>query len=134
MAFPSDLVDGLVQRSRDRTETGSTGLGASLSGLRCCGPWATVSSCAGRTNRCLRVQRADVTGPGPRPNVRRGLGIVNHTQLELVALARWILSDTLLRTDDDLKREMRTELGFSRNGVRIDATLTRAVATVRRSG
>ena len=71
---------------------------------------------------------------GPRPSVRRGPGIVNYTQLELVALARWILSDTLLRTHDDLKREMRTELGFSRNGVRIDAALTRAVATVRRSG
>ena len=81
-------------------------------------------------------ESSEPTSParGPRPNVRRGLGIVNHTQLELVALARWILSDTLLRTDDDLKREMRTELGFSRNGVRIDATLTRAVATVRRSG
>ena len=51
-----------------------------------------------------------------------------------VQLARWIRSNTLLRTDDDLKREMRTELGFSRNGVRIDAALTRAVATVRRSG
>ncbi len=46
-------------------------------------------------------------GRGPRTNVRRGLGIINYCQLELVTLARWILSDTLLRTDEDLKREMR---------------------------
>lgn len=70
---------------------------------------------------------------GPRPNVRRGLAIIDYTQLELVALARWILSDTLLRTDDDLKREMRRELGFSRNGSRIEAALSQAVATVRSS-
>ena len=69
----------------------------------------------------------------PRPNIRPGLGIVNYSQPQLVALARWILSDTLLRTDDDLKLEMRKELGFSRNGVRIEAALTQALTTVRSS-
>ena len=36
---------------------------------------------------------------------------------ELVALARWILSDTLLRTGDDLKLEMRKPESTERSGV-----------------
>ena len=30
-------------------------------------------------------------------------------------LASWVMSDTLLRTDDDLLREMRRDLGFNPN-------------------
>ena len=47
------------------------------------------------------------------------------------SLARWILSDTLLRTDDDLMSEMRRELGFKRRGSRIDAALKGAIQAVR---
>ena len=44
------------------------------------------------------------------------------------ALANWITSDTLLRTDDELMSEMRNELGFQRRGSRIDAALQSAIS------
>ena len=70
---------------------------------------------------------------GPRPNVppNRG-GIARYSTGELAALARWIASDTLLRTDEELMAEMRSELGFQRRGSRIDAALQRAIDRVRR--
>ena len=47
-------------------------------------------------------------------------------------LARWIQSDTLLRTEDDLRREMMEELGFKQMGTRIKRALTRAIQQTRR--
>lgn len=65
---------------------------------------------------------------GPRPNVPSNRGDINTYSLgELVVLARWIMSDSLLRTDDDLMAEMRSELGFQRRGSRIDAALRHAI-------
>ena len=46
-------------------------------------------------------------------------------------LVRWIESDTLLRTDDDLIREMMEELGFKRAGKRITDALRRAIREAR---
>ena len=51
---------------------------------------------------------------------------------QLVDLARWIESDTLLRTDDDLFREMMHELGFKRSGTRIADALRTAIRDARR--
>lgn len=47
-------------------------------------------------------------------------------------LARWIQSDTLLRTEDDLRREMMEELGFKQMGTRIKRALTHAIQQTRR--
>jgi hypothetical protein len=69
---------------------------------------------------------------GPRPRLRRGSPIDEYTSQELVDLACWILSDTLLRTDDELFREMMDELGFRRAGNRIVAALDAAIRTARR--
>ena len=69
---------------------------------------------------------------GPRPKVRPYRNISEYSQQELVSLARWILSDTLLRTDDDLMKEMRKELGFKRSGSRIDAAFRQAIPEARR--
>ena len=69
---------------------------------------------------------------GPRPPVMPGLPITEYSRSQLVALARWILSDTLLRTDDDLLSEMVRELGFGRRGHRIVATLKEAIEAARR--
>lgn len=74
---------------------------------------------------------------GPRPNVpRKGrLGydsITDYSHSQLVDLARWIESDTLLRTDDDLIREMMQELGFKRSGKRITDALRMAIGDARR--
>ena len=76
---------------------------------------------------------ADV-GRGPRPSVPPGFPIAEYTQRELVALAGWVLSDTLLRTDDELLRELRQELGFKRGGSRINAALLEAIGIARSSG
>ena len=64
---------------------------------------------------------------GARPNVMPGKSITEYSHRELVALARWILSDTLLRTNDDMHREMRKELGFMRGGSRITPAIQHAI-------
>ena len=73
---------------------------------------------------------------GPRPKVpRKGThgydSITDYQHWQLVDLARWIESDTLLRTDDDLIREMMNELGFKRSGKRITDALTTAIREAR---
>jgi len=68
---------------------------------------------------------------GPRPAVRVGLPITEYSMRELVALARWLNSDTLLRTDDELLREMKRELGFKRGGSRINAAILAAIGAAR---
>ena len=65
---------------------------------------------------------------GPRPAVMAGFPIAEYTHRQLVALASWVMSDTLLRTDDELLRELRRELGFSRGGSRINAAILEAIA------
>ena len=68
---------------------------------------------------------------GPRPAVPAGLPIGEYSMGQLVALARWLNSDTLLRTDDELLRQMRLELGFNRGGSRINAAILGAIAAAR---
>ncbi len=66
--------------------------------------------------------------PGvPRKGTRGYNNITDYAHRQLVELARWISSDTLLRTDDDLIREMMEEIGFTRSGNRIRAALSRAI-------
>ena len=67
---------------------------------------------------------------GPRPRIRPGKKIDEYSHRELVMLALWINSDTLLRTDVRLMAIMREELGFKRRGSRIDAALSKAIATM----
>ena len=73
----------------------------------------------------------------PRPSIpRRGTrgydSITDYSHRQLVDLARWIKSDTLLRTDDALIREMMSELGFKRSGKRINCALGKALKDARR--
>jgi very-short-patch-repair endonuclease len=69
---------------------------------------------------------------GPKPV--RGLGqpITEYSPAQLDALVRWIQSDTLLRTRDELVEEMIAELGFRRRGARIMAAVEAAVDRVGR--
>ena len=69
---------------------------------------------------------------GPAPGIYPGLPITEYSNQELVALARWIYSDTLLRTDDDMHKEMRSHLGFKRGGSRINPAIQRAVDEAKR--
>ena len=57
--------------------------------------------------------------------------IADYSPDELVMLARWIESDTLLRTEDELRREMMDALGFKQMGSRIKRALTHAIQQTR---
>lgn len=68
---------------------------------------------------------------GPRPNVPPGLSIGDYTHRQLVSIVRWIESDTLLRTDDELLEAVMAELRFKRRGTRIVRMINEAIAEVR---
>ena len=67
----------------------------------------------------------------PRKGTRGYENIRDYSHPQLVDLARWIESDTLLRTEDDLLKEMMTELGFKRSGRLITETVMRAIRATR---
>lgn len=78
-----------------------------------------------------------VVGPtriGPRPVFNRGLAIGEYRAATLQALAAWIESDTLLRTEDQLIAELMHELGFERRGKNVAAALEQAIRSSRRQG
>ena len=67
------------------------------------------------------------TRVGPKPVFGGGLPITEYSGVQLDALARWIRSDTLLRTREELIEEMVLELGYKRRGARIVAAVEAAV-------
>ena len=75
---------------------------------------------------------APIPARGARPSIPPGYPISEYTRSELVALVKWILSDTLLRADEEIMAEMRRELGFQRRGSRIDEAMREAIAAARR--
>ena len=68
----------------------------------------------------------------PAKETRGYDSITDYSHWQLVALARYIKSDTLLRTDDDLIGEMMSELGFKRSGKRIADALKVAIKDAHR--
>ncbi len=82
---------------------------------------------------------ADCSAPerGPRPPwIRSGQPIDAYSSAQLIALIRWIGSDTLLRTEEQIIQEAAAALGYQRRGSRIVAALQQAVASAngRRTG
>jgi very-short-patch-repair endonuclease len=76
--------------------------------------------------------------PGPKPNGRGPLpiftgrsAITDYNTTELMRLVQWVKADGLMRTDDELVREMVEILGFSRRGARIEITLRKAINLAR---
>jgi very-short-patch-repair endonuclease len=69
---------------------------------------------------------------GPCPIWTHRGSISEYSVTELATLARWIKSDTLLRTEDQLLAEMIRVLGFTRRGSKITAALTTAIAQARK--
>lgn len=63
--------------------------------------------------------------------MRRGKKIDKYTQYQLASLVRWIDSDTLLRTDEEVLQEVMDELGFKRRGTKIVDAIKRAIRTTR---
>jgi very-short-patch-repair endonuclease len=89
--------------------------------------------------RALERRAAPVTPPapaevasvprverGPRPGVPLRSKIDEYRPEELVAVIRWIKSDTLLRSKEQLVRLAFVELGFQRLGPKIREALERA--------
>ncbi|HTJ31639.1 MAG TPA: AAA domain-containing protein [Dactylosporangium sp.] len=73
----------------------------------------------------------DDSRPLPRPVLTPGRPINEYPRELLVDLIRWIESDTLLRTEEQVVDEARKHLGFKRGGSRINATLLAALAEAR---
>jgi very-short-patch-repair endonuclease len=69
---------------------------------------------------------------GPRPLVPVREAIDQYTDRELQQLAEWIQSDGLLRTDEELIRDIFEELPFERLGARIRARLQDVARSVGR--
>lgn len=66
----------------------------------------------------------------PNPRLGRRDSITEYSSQELKSLARWIASDDLLRTEDEMVNEMMEALGFRRRGSRIVDALTRAARAI----
>ena len=62
-----------------------------------------------------------------RPLIGRGEPITSYSNAHLDQLIRWIRSDTLLRTDDELITVAIEELGYRRRGSRIVTALQAAI-------
>ncbi|CAM3438300.1 hypothetical protein OCAE111667_09980 [Occultella aeris] len=76
--------------------------------------------------------RAPIAGlRGDRPDVTPGQPLSRYGDDELDALVSWIGSDSVPRSTDELREELRAELGIARRGTHVDAVLG---AAVRRSG
>ncbi|MFG2038091.1 AAA domain-containing protein [Dactylosporangium sp. NPDC048998] len=69
--------------------------------------------------------------PLPRPALTPGRPIGEYPHELLVDLIRWIESDTLLRTEEQVLDEARRQLGFKRGGSRINAALSAAMTDAR---
>jgi very-short-patch-repair endonuclease len=71
-------------------------------------------------------------GPCPVGASRPG-GITAYSRGELIATVRWIESDTLLRTEEELVAETMRVLGFIRRGAKITSAITAAIQQARTS-
>jgi hypothetical protein len=72
-------------------------------------------------------------GRGPRPSLRPGQPITEYSDRQLASVIRWIESDTLLRTEDELLAAFVSELGYRRRGPRIVEAFQRALTIARGS-
>ena len=64
---------------------------------------------------------------GDRPFLPAGLPIDEYSKGQLMAVLRWIQSDTLLRTRDEMLAELMAELGFKRRGKKIVTACNSAI-------
>lgn len=69
---------------------------------------------------------------GPRPPMPVGRSINDYAPADLDRLLNWVLSDGVLRDDDQIVSEMIRELGFQRRGTRIESAIRAALERYRR--
>ncbi|HUY10017.1 MAG TPA: AAA domain-containing protein [Candidatus Dormibacteraeota bacterium] len=63
----------------------------------------------------------------PRPFVASGQSVVAYSDFQLLQMVRWVESDKLLRTEEELLEEVMRALGFRRRGKNVVARLTAAI-------
>ena len=69
---------------------------------------------------------------GPRPNVLAGRGgIADYSMSELRELVRWVRSDGLMHTDEEIVAEVTAALGFKRRGAKIVSAIEAAIRAER---
>jgi hypothetical protein len=82
-----------------------------------------------RSSRNGGVAAAATTAArAPRPPVPTYLAITEYSQQQLRSIVRWVQSDTLLRTHDELLTEVMSDLGFQKRGKRIVGAIEQAIA------
>jgi len=67
----------------------------------------------------------------PLPQILRKKNIKEYSRFELRSLAEWAMSDGLLRTDDELMRDMCKALGFKKLGPNIRKAFEQALRDLR---
>lgn len=84
----------------------------------------------------MPAARAEPAAPpqrhGARPRLGRRGSIDDYTTAELTDFVRWIESDDLVRTHDELLNETQRELGFARRGSKIVTAIDAAIKQARR--
>jgi very-short-patch-repair endonuclease len=114
-------VARVLEAYKDAVESADSGRKpASVRAARPTRPSATDSTSATPARR------------GTRPRLRTRDSIDDYTPSELVALVRWIESDDLIRTRDELLAETIQVLGFKRRGSRIVQAVEGAIDQARR--
>jgi very-short-patch-repair endonuclease len=73
------------------------------------------------------VEQAPARNASLRPFLYPGQEIAAYSDYDLDRLARWIRSDDILRTEEELLAEMMRELGFQRRGKNVVARLKAAI-------
>ena len=64
---------------------------------------------------------------GRRPQIYSGEPITSYSHAQLGALIRWVKSDQVVRTRDEVFTEAMKELGFKKRGARIRVALDDAI-------
>jgi len=92
---------------------------------------AETSDHADARVRSKAVEENRTRRRGARPPIPRGRPIQEYQRSRLVQLVRWIESDEILRTEDELLAETMKELGFKRRGSRVVSALEAAIRQAR---
>lgn len=120
-APPTPTIDEAAQPTLDQTlVVGASSEPANVT------PGASPADMLDSSDEAISVIEAPARMP--RPAVSPGRKIHEYRQDELRAMVRWIMSDTLLRTNDQLLKETMEALGFARRGSKIVETISNAIA------
>jgi hypothetical protein len=89
------------------------------------------SSDNGHSDAAVQPQRSN--GRSAKPFFIPGQPINTYSRRQLIDVLRWVSSDGLMRTDEELLKETVDALGYRRRGARIDAVLTEAIQDWKRT-